>query len=248
MSETATSKCRVCQGDFVPHPMGSKNNWSFVACKLCGSVMVDPWPTTDELEQYFADIQPEVVHRPDYLGQIAAAKKEISKIIRDPAGKTFLDPCCRYGYAVEAAWELGMKQPLGTDPHDFFHRFGQQKYPSHQFLHSSAETLATDNAHKGKYDLIYLQEAFCESLDPNALAAAIAALLAPGGKAYIEEPDGNHFNVPKDFTRWAFVDPPFNFLYISKNGMQKLLSRHGLKIEKTYFSWRPALRMIVTRK
>ena len=76
----------------------------------------------------------------------------------------------------------------------------------------------------------------------------MAKTIAVSGKIYIEEPDGNSFNVPKRFTDWEFVQPPLNFLYLSKKGIAKLLARHGLKIEKSYFVWAPFMRLIVTKK
>src|SRR5687768_16285858 len=103
MSETAPQgKCRVCRESFSPFPMGQKNDWRLVGCASCGSVMVDPWPTEAKLEQFFADIQPEIVHVPHPEAVIASYRRTIQKILRDPARARFIDVCARQGYAVEA--------------------------------------------------------------------------------------------------------------------------------------------------
>lgn len=244
MSDTQQGKCRICQESFHPFPMGEKNEWKFIACKICGSVMVDPWPTAEELDQFFADIQPEIVHVPQPEAEIAEIKKKIKKIVRgEPAGKTFIDVCCRQGYAVEAAWQMGMK-PQGIDSHDFFYKFAKEKYPSNTFTHATAMEFTKSGV---QVDVVFAQEAFCESLDPEALAAALAKLVAPGGIVYIEEPDGNSFNVPKVFANWSFVEPPLNFFYPSKKGLTKLLARNGLKVEKSFFVWAPHMKMILTK-
>lgn len=244
MSEAPQGTCRICHETFSPHPMGSKNDWKFIACRSCGSVMVDPWPTAAEIEQFFADVQPEIVHVPNPDMEIAANKKTIQKVMKDPSGKRFVDICARQGYATEAAWQLGM-HAQGIDSHEFFYKFAKEKYPTHKYSHAQAEDFAKTGA---QADLVFALEAFCEHPDPDALAEALAGIVAPDGKIYIEEADGNSFNVPKVFTNWNFVDPPINFLYISKKGMEKLLARHGLKIEKSFFNWAPFMRLIVTKK
>ncbi len=241
----APLQCRICLEIMNAHPMGTLNDWKFIACKACGSVMLDPWPTAAEIEQFFADVQPEITHVPNPEEEIASIKKTIQKICKDPNGKTFIDISSRQGYAVEAAWQLGM-QAQGLDRHEFFHRFSKEKYPSETFAHISVEEFAKDS--RLHADIVYSDEAFCESLDPDLLAASLAKLVAVNGKIYISEPDGNSFNIPKNFLDWAFIQPPMNFLYISKKGMTKLLARHGLKIQKSYFVWAPYMRLVVTKK
>jgi len=224
--------------------MGEKDGFKFFACKSCGSIEMQPWPTKEMLDQYFADIQPEIVHFPNHQHEIIRIKKLLGTVTKDFAGKRFLDVCCRQGYGVMAAKELGF-QAHGIDAHDFFVAFAKDKYDPHLFEHIAVQ----DYAAKGEQaDLIYIPEGFCEQTDPESYAAALAKILAPKGKIYLQEPDGNHPRLPTNFSGWAFVDPPMNFSYISKRGMGVLLGRHGLKIEKSFFTWSPFMRLVVVHK
>lgn len=245
MTETPKDKCPICQKDFVPYPMGEKNDYTLVACRVCGSVMVSPWMTDERREQYFGEIEPQITHTPNPEGDIAARKKAILRAMPNPAGKKFLDICSQNGYAVIAAKQLGMKAH-GIDEHEFFVEFARSKFGKDLFDHISAKEFA--EAHAGEYDFIYALEAFSLQTHPDDLAAAMAKLLAPGGVIYIEEPDGNHWNLPGKFTVWPLVFPPINFAYLSRKGLAALLKRHGLAVKKNFWSWQPFSKFVVKRK
>ncbi len=236
-------KCRICNKIFSPYTLGEKNGYKLVACKSCGSVMTDPLPTAQDLEKYFGEIQPQIVHLPNPAGEIAALKKRLMRATHGFSGKRFLDACCRNGYAVMAAKELLLKAK-GIDSRDFFIRFAKEKYDPSLFEHTSAQSYAAGG---GQADIVVSLAGFCENPDPDAYMAALAKIIAPGGMMYIEEPDGNHFLLPWKFERWRFCDPPVNFLYISKTGMEALLKRHGLKIKRSFFTWAPVMRFVAVK-
>jgi SAM-dependent methyltransferase len=243
MSELLKEKCHVCHKTFEPYPMGDKNGYNLFACRHCGSVMVDPWVTAAMREQFFGDIQPEITHVPNPTSEINDLKKTIGKIMPQHAGKKFLDVACRNGYSVVAAKLMGM-DAYGIDQHDFFIRFAQTKYDQTLF----ENVMLQEYCERGKQaDLIFARDAFCEQTDLEGFAASLSRTLAPGGMLYIEEPNGNHFNVPGSFTTWQVVFPPMNFVYLSRNGLTGLLERHGFRIQKIFFSWRPVTRLIAVK-
>lgn len=244
MSDT-TKNCRICQAAFEPYDMGMKNDYKLAACKNCGSVFAEPWPTKDELETLYGDIQPEIVHVPNPEAQIAAMKQLMLKLELPVAGKRFLDIGSRQGYAVMAAKELGYKEVKGIDAHEFFTTFAKDKYPSALFENASVE----DYAQRGEQaEVVFSIENFCEQTDPDAYMAALAQIVPSKGILYIQEPDGNSIHLPSNFSRWRFVDPPFNFSYISEKGMRALLARHGFRVQRKLFTWGPQMRLIAVKK
>lgn len=236
-------KCPVCDKTFYPYPMGTRDEFQFVGCKTCGTVFTEPAVTPELLAKFFGDIQPEAVHLPNPDLEIGNIQKTLLKLGVNLKDKTFLDVCARQGYAVMAAKQLGMRAS-GIDSHDFFTTFAKAKYGEALFSHATLQEYAASGK---KADVIYLNEAFCEQTDPAGFTEALAKTLNVGGIAYVDEVDGNSFNVPKNFPSWNFVDPPLNFLYLSKKGMEALLTRHGLKIRKSFFCWAPRQRLIVER-
>jgi len=240
-----TEKCLLCHKPFFPLPMGERDAYSFQACKECGSVFASPWPAAEELDAFFGEIQPEIVHAPNPRDKVFEARKNISKSTGQYEGLRFLDVCARQGYGVDAAQGLGFKTVHGIDLHPFCIKFLKDKYDPQLFTQSTVQDYAASGE---KADFIYITEGYCEQPDPEGYTAALAKILSPDGKIYIQEPDGNHLRLPTNFAAWAFADPPINFCYPSKKGMEALLGRHGLKISKAFFTWSPFMRLVVTHK
>lgn len=241
MTDSANKEtCRFCKKPFYPMPMGEKNDYALVACRACGSVMTQKPITTEEREQFFADIQPQITHVPNPVGEIATLTRTIRKLMPDGQGKKFLDVNCRNGYAVMAAKELGFVA-RGIDPHDFFINFAQSKYDAARFENKTVIAAAADGE---KADFIFVREGFSEQIDPDAYAAALAKILNPGGVIYIEEPNGNHFNTPRYFAGWPAVFPPMNFNYFSAAALKFILKRNGIAVKKAPFSWNPVIKFI----
>lgn len=236
--------CRICRLPFQQYDMGEKNGYKLAACKSCGSVMAEPWITPADLDGFFGEVQPEIVHLPDPEGRMAALKKLIRKIAGDGAGRRFLDVSCRQGYAVVAAQELGF-HAKGIDPHAFFISFARDKYDAHLFEHVAVPDYAARNE---QAEVIFSIESFCEQPDPEAYMEALSKMVAPGGVLYLQEPDGNSFHLPRNFSKWAFVDPPLNFSYLSEKGLRALLARHGFEIRKKFFTWGPFMRLVAVKK
>lgn len=245
MAEKPKDKCRVCRKPFVSYPMGEKNGFKLIACKPCGSVMVDPWMTQDELDAYFGQVQPQITHLPDPDEQVKTMSDRIRRVFRDPKGKRFVDVAGRQGYGAIAARDAGMNA-LAIDPHEFFTKFSQDVYPPDLFKNTSAQDYAASDPPKA--DLVFAIETFCEQSDLEGFTAGLARLVAPGGFLYIEEADGNNFNLPRTFTEWSYVEPPLNFVYLSKRGLTALLSRHGLRVQKMFFTWQPIMRLIAVKQ
>ena len=139
------------------------------------------------------------------------------------------------------AKKLGF-EARGIDKRDFFIRFAQSKYDPTLFEEGSAESLA-DSGYQA--DVIYCVEHLCQEIDLNSFFSSLKRILKPSGLIILEEPDGNHFNVPKKFTAWPIVFPPLNFAFLSRKGLERVLQRHGFKIKKSSFSWRPIMRLII---
>lgn len=238
------NSCPICHKAFSPYPMGEKDGFAFVACKSCGSVLIDPPIVQDQLDAFYADVQPQITHVADVADTTERMRKILLKLGNDVAGKRFLDILCRHGYAVHAAKKLGMNAK-GIDSHEFYASFAREKNGGPEiFDHKTALEYANTGA---QADIIFSLESFCEQTDIEAHMAGIAKILAPGGKLYIQEPDGNSFWIPRTFANWIFVDPPLNLNFISKKGMKALLARHGLKIERSFFTWGPFMRLIASK-
>jgi SAM-dependent methyltransferase len=236
--------CLICKKPFIPYVLGTKNDFSFESCRACGSVICTPMPTKKELEDFYREVEPQVTHLPNHNGEVLRIKKALMKLGNDLAGKRFLDVAARQGYGVKAAHLLSMK-PFGIDEHDFFINFAQSKYPADMFKNISVVDYAETAPEK--YDFVLAEQSFSEQPELEPYVAALSSLVKPGGLIYLEEVDGNHWNIPRSVENWDYADPPINFVFPSKSGMEDLLARHNLHIQKIFFTWKPVMRMIVQR-
>ncbi|MDD9901497.1 MAG: methyltransferase domain-containing protein [Alphaproteobacteria bacterium] len=238
-------QCRACLTPTLSLPMGEKNGYGFIACTQCGSVFTTPTVTQKDIDALIADIQPEAVHDPRADAEIEYLNKLLSRIGGEGfTGKSFLDVSCNRGYAVKAARLAGFKDVHGIEQYEFLIRFAKKNYGDEYFSQISA----TDYAAAGhQADIIFCKEAFSIHPDTEELAAALAKLLSPNGRIYIDEPDGNSFWLPHKFARWPFLEPPLNSVYLSLKGMKKVLTRHGLKVERKFFNMKPFMRLLVRK-
>ncbi|MBI1216874.1 MAG: methyltransferase domain-containing protein [Alphaproteobacteria bacterium] len=237
-------KCRLCLQPFVPYPLGTKNDYDLEACKACGSVMANPYPTQELLDNFYGEIQPQVTHLPNRDSEVLRIKKTLLQMLPVTTNKRFLDVAARQGYGVKAAHILGMKA-FGIDSHSFYTEFAQSKYPPDMFQNISVQDYAATDPEK--YDIVLAELCFNEQPDLEAYTASLASLVKPGGLIYINEVDGNHWNLPRNFDNFPYIDPPISFLFPSKSGMEALLGRYNLRIQKMFFTWKPFMRMFVER-
>lgn len=235
--------CPACRAHFVPFTLGNKDGYTLISCRACGSVMANPQPTQEQLDTYYGDIQPESVHVANPDREIDHIAKVLRKSLPVPvAGKDrMLIVNVQNGYSLAAAQKIGWKA-TGLNMHEFMHRFASTHYSAAHFVHATLPEYAAQT--QEKFNAIVCSASFTEHRDLDAFAAALKKLLADGGVIYLEEPDGNHFNTPRDFAMWNSVEPPVTCTTLSKKGLGKLLNRHGITVKKTWFTWAPYTRML----
>ena len=240
------STCLFCKQPSEPQFLGEKNGYHLLACKACGSVTTEPEVTPEVQKVMYQELQIAPAHLPNLKGEIQKRKRLIGKIMNgNLKGKTFLDVTSGNGYNVRAARDLGMAEPRGIDTHDFLVHFARTNYMDCAFENISAMEYA---ARGGRADMIFCIDGFSAQFDVDAYTAALAKILNPGGKMYIEDVDGNSMWLSRRTARWTFAEPPLNFNYISLKGMKKLLSRHGLKVQRKLFAgMTPAMRLVVVK-
>ncbi len=236
--------CPICGVEIDKYELGELGEFKYISCKKCGSVMADPRVTKEEIEQFFADVQPKMVHIVNHEKIIENFKKEISKKFPNREGKKFLDLASRQGYSIMAAKELGFASVKGIDPYEFSTEFSQEHYDKDLFEHITV----VDYAKRGETaDVVLCLSNLCEQPEVEKYIEALSKIVSKGGKVYFEEPDGNSFFLPHRFISWFFLDPPINSIYVSRSGLKNMLKKYGFKITKRFFSWSVMDRFIATK-
>jgi SAM-dependent methyltransferase len=222
---------------------GNKNGFSLLPCPQCATVTVNPFPTVAELIVFYQSYQGSTDYQSKKDKKIRRARKRIQRMIPLAPGKKFLDVGCNYGFTAAAALGLGLDAHGididGTAVTAAQKMFGQEKYTS-----ISVENYA---AQGHKADMIYTSEVIEHVHDPERFVQSIAEILNKGGILYLTTPDGGHFTLPKNYARWEAVRPPEHIVYFTRKGIRHLLEKHGLKIRKFFFAFKPGIQLLAEK-
>jgi len=236
--------CKACAAGLESAAaVGEKNGFSLLRCAECGSVTVSPFPSVEELTDFYQNYKGTVDYRKKADKKIKRAQNRIARLLKYTQGRRFLDVGSNYGFTVRAALNLGL-DAKGIDIDDTAVKESRKNYGESLF-----ETCSIgDYARRGeKADIIYTSEVIEHVPDPDAFVKALADTLEKGGVLYLTTPDAGHWRVPKKFDAWEQVMPPEHIVYFTRDGLTRLLRKHGLEVRKITFTLKPNLR-VVARK
>jgi SAM-dependent methyltransferase len=236
--------CKAClAGLDRSRSLGTKNGYALLPCGACGTVTVDPFPTVAELIAFYQAYEGSTDYRTKKDKKIARAAKRIRRLAPLAPGKRFLDIGCNYGFTVKAALDQGL-EAYGIDIDAIAVKASQEMFGERHFCALSVQNYAAAGK---KADVIYTAEVIEHVPDPDSFMAAISTILVPNGILYLTTPEGGHWSLPRNFANWAAVSPPEHITWFTRKGMQILLEKHGFKVEKFFFSWKPGMRLIARR-
>ncbi len=233
--------CRACHGRDLSQ-VGQKDGYGLWRCATCATVIVDPYPNDDELNEFYQSYMLTGSYLNKLDRKLKRGRGRVKLMLRHkPVGKRFLEIGCSVGTVCEAAHQLGL-QPHGIDLDADAVGKAKELFGNH----ATFESLPIGAlAQRGdQYDMVYMSEVVEHVNDPEAFINDVAKVMAPGAMLYLTAPDGAHYGVPKDFATWNMVNPPNHLTYFSRKGIRQLLARHGLLVSKFRPAFKPGLKLI----
>lgn len=243
-SAPSVTACKACAAPVTADcRIGEARGYALLRCPACATVIVDPWPSVEELIAFYQSYEGTTDYRKKAARKIQRATRRLKKVAARAPGKRLLDVGCNYGFTVKAGLDLGL-EVRGIDIDSTAVAASIETFGPH------FECIPVqDYAARGESaDMIYTSEVVEHVPDPDSFIAAIARILAPRGVLYLTTPDASHFTVPRDFSSWHHVMPPEHITYFTRKGISHLLDRHGLKIEKFFFSLKDGMRLIARKQ
>lgn len=237
--------CKACHALLAANmSIGDKNGYALLRCPSCASVTVDPWPAAGELHKLYQSYKGTTDYQKKQDKKIARARRRLARLVPQAPGKKFLDVGCNYGFTVEAARDLDL-DAFGIDIDATAVHASKE-----MFGHGYYEAVAVqDYAASGRRaDIVYTSEVVEHVHDPDSFIGAIAKILTPGGILFLTTPDAGHFMVPKDFKGWKEVMPPEHIAYFTKAGLKTLCEKHGLRVKKFAFTFKPGIRLTAVKE
>ena len=242
-NKNAHFHCLICKKDSAPVQLAVYEHVAFTACGHCGSVTTLPLPEKNEIKESLKlsghakeETFPTGREKKQYLKHL----KALAQI--KPSGR-FLDAQCRTGQRVEMARMNGFSDVMGIDINHYCIELAEKRYPKSKY-----QTTALKDLDKNGFDIIYSAHALENTPDPDTYIEILLNHLAPDGRVFLTLCDGNHFMIPQSFLNWRQLRYPERAHYISRRGLETLLKRHNLIIEKRFLRFLPYQHVIVKRR
>ncbi len=244
MKNHSPAWCRGCLGRSLL-PVGHKDGFDLLRCTDCKTVVVGRYPDDDALAAFYKSYFMTDNYESKKDSKIRRGLGRVKHMMRAmPPGKKFLDVGCSIGCVVEAAQRQGLSATgIDLDP-DAIDAAKKRIGAACAFEAAPIQALA---ARGEKFDMVYISEVVEHVNAPEEFIAAVATVMNPGAILYLTAPDGGHFLVPKNFSSWKMVTPPNHLTWFTRDGIIRLLSRHGLRAEKFQFAFKPGLKVFARK-
>ena len=139
---------------------------------------------------------------------------------RRAGGDTLLDVGSNVGIFVDAAHAVGFRA-TGIEPEPALVEHARARYPAFQFHHTLLEDFATSD----RFAAIYCSEVIEHAPDPARFAAALFALLQPGGVLFLTTPDIAEYTRAGQVVR--DLGAPDHKLYFGRDNIEPFLRSVG---------------------
>ncbi len=229
--------CPVC-GSTHFDPLFEKKGEPFVRCQNCGLMLINPRPVYDHvINTYDDDYSDFYIKKANK--KMARFKRWAKSVQKLGARKgRWLDIGCSAGFVVKVAQGLGY-DAYGVDVESHGIEFAQSTLG---LKNVSQGMLEDKNYPAGFFDVISIYDVIEHVPDLNKFVAEISRILVKGGILDIRTPDEGHWRTPKDRATWNAIIPSEHLYYFNRKTLAMLLNKHGLKVVKQGFNFKPTLK------
>lgn len=230
--------CPCCEGrDF--RKLFEKGGQSFVKCLDCGLMLINPRPPQEDLlDNYTPAYTQKFIRKTP--SKRRRAKRIVSRLGRlyVPRGR-WLDVGCSAGFIVEAAQNAGY-EAHGVDVEQGGIEHARNTLGLARIAHGFLEEQRYPD---GFFDVVSVYEVIEHVPDLNRFVAELKRILAPGGVLEIRTPDVGHWRIPFRLRDWRMIIPSQHLYYFTRQTLDRVLRKHGLRIVRRDLKLKPALRV-----
>lgn len=239
--------CPVCKSELIREQLTakdhtvSKEDFSIWECNACTTRFTQDIPSQDGIGVYYAsenyishsDTRKGIINSLYHLvrKRTLAAKKRLLISETGMMQGRILDIGCGTGAFLhtmqEAEWEI-----TGLEPDAVARAKATELYQIHPQEPGRLFELAPSS-----YHAITMWHVLEHVHDLHGYMKQTANLLAANGKLFIAVPNYTSRDAVKYTSNWAAYDVPRHLYHFSPQGMEKLLSMHGLKLTGVKPMW-----------
>lgn len=215
------NKCRVCDQEsdgkiVVAKEMMYENagHFEYFECPNCGCLQIANIP--DNLADFYSNKY--------YSFSTPTDTKTLGKTAQVP--KRILDIGCGSGELLSQLAKMGHKDLTGCDP-----------FIEKDLSYENGVKIFKKSVHEieGQFDLIMLNDSFEHMSDPHEVMDSLKKILAPKGIIKMTLPIYPNLAFDTYKENWYQLDAPRHILLHSRNSLEILADKHGLKIAQMVF-------------
>jgi SAM-dependent methyltransferase len=215
---------------------GIKGEYTLGRCRQCGLIFLDPMLPEWELEKLYPNdyysYQPVVMHK-SWIRKMAKRLLRMPIPTHDPAFPTpgtVLDIGCGSGEYLLKMRKKGWRV-FGVEPSRAAAIAGQKE--GLEIFHG---TLAQAAFPERFFDYVRANHSLEHMPNPHQVLAEISRILRPNGKLFMGVPNtaSLEFRLFKQY--WWHLCAPVHVYGYSLKTLRSILSQHGFRVTKTYFS------------
>ncbi len=228
--------CPVCGGGQF-ELLFTKRDESFVRCKACTLMLINPPPDPDSSSAtYDEDYSQAYIRKADKkLKRCAGWVKRVRR--RFVGSGRWLDVGCSAGFVVRAAADHGF-DAHGVEVESAAVEYGRDALKLKNLRCGFLEDQGYPDSF---FDVISLYDVIEHVPDLNHLVTELDRILAPGGVIEIRTPNVDHWQTPRDLSTWKEVKPSEHLYYFSFTTLKTLFENHGLSVRHKRAMLKPAL-------
>ncbi|MCG8323935.1 MAG: class I SAM-dependent methyltransferase [Thiotrichales bacterium] len=235
--------CPVCDGDTFS-PLFEKDNEPFVQCDTCTLVLINPRPVFKEvINTYTDDYSKAYAKKADKKQRRSLKRVRMAARLLDQPGR-WLDVGCSAGFVVQAANACGF-DGWGVDVEPWGIEYAKEHLQLNNLYHGMLEEQNFPDRH---FKVISLYDVIEHVPDLNRLVGELARLLDGNGLIDIVTPDVGHWRVTRPLSEWKEIKPSEHLYYFSKQTLDRLFERHGLRIIRKRFSLKSSMKIVAAHQ
>lgn len=230
------TSCLLCRRP-DPSPLFAKQGRTFLRCRGCGLVWIDPLPSPEDLEGYYGRAYDEgsyavFAHAEEIRGWIARHRLEAIREVVGPG--RLLDVGCSTGEFLAACADEEGVEAEGVDVSASAIRRARDRG-----LRAHAVRVE-DFEPAGPYQTVTAFDVLEHLLDPHAFLVRLHGWLVPGGTLALTLPD-----VSSAWARWLmgrhwfYFCPNEHLFYYDPRTVSRLLESSGFSVVRVVRAYKP---------
>ena len=221
------------------HLQGGTRPLSFVQCKQCGLIYLNPRPTRTQIGAYYPDLAYhafESAHGWKDALQTRVRRREAQQLLSGQQHPRVLEIGCGTGEFLAMLQQLGATT-YGLEPNAKAAQVAREQSQS-TIVTGTLDDVLPDALPQG-LDLVIMRYALEHVHSPRETLRRIAALLKPGGRVALWVPNADSWDATLFGSFWRGLDAPRHLYLFTPKTLKRLSETAGLAVRGLTFNAAP---------